>query len=129
MNAATSTPAGNAEVNAGINAEILAELAHALHDWFGWAHVSGDGGPPGNSAVLRQRMADLLIEHRVASAVVDEARQAPPADALDMERLSRRRVARCLDLAIDVIGCSRGALAVAWMRDELTRMRQESGQG
>ena len=109
------------------DAALLAQLAEALQDLFAWAKVRDDGArAAGGSPVLRQRMADLLIEHRVASAVLDEARDTPRAEAEDddQRRLVRRCVVRCLRLATDVVGQARGEPAVAWMRDELVARRQ-----
>ena len=110
------------------DAELLARLADALQDWFAWAQLGSDGGPaPGGSAVLRQRMADLLIEHRVASAVLDEARDVPTAEGDGKLHLVRHCVVRCLRLAAEAIGGSRGEPAVAWMRDELAVRRDGAG--
>jgi hypothetical protein len=112
-------------------AEVLARLEVTMARWWAWAkaragELAGDGG-----AVLRQRMADVLIEQLVATAVLAEAREhradgetAHDGDgSAEAVALLRHRVRRCLRMAAEAIGESRGetdaALELEWMRREL----------
>jgi len=116
-------------------AEVLARLEVTMARWWAWAkaragELAGDGG-----AVLRQRMADVLIEQLVATAVLAEAREHRAGSAsrdgdgngdisAEAVALLRHRVRRCLRMAAEAIGESRGetdaALELEWMRRELT---------
>lgn len=132
-------------------AEVLAKLEASLTDWWAWAQrraeaLAGDAG-----ALLRQRMADVLIEQLVATAVLTEARdprqaagvagearaaRAATAAARDegegearaqsglreAAALLRQRVRRCLQLAIEALAESRGEDEAA---GELAWMRRE----
>lgn len=111
-------------------AEVLARLEASLTDWWAWAkqhggELAGDAG-----AVLRQRMADVLIEQLVATAVLAEARERRQGDgAVEAVALLRHRVRRCLQLASEALADSRGeeeaAGELAWMRRELAARRAQ----
>jgi hypothetical protein len=123
--------AGNGASALAREAEVLARLEVTMARWWAWAkgrtgELTSEGG-----AVLRQRMADVLIEQLVATAVLAEAREhrADGGDAHDGDgvaeavALLRHRVRRCLRMAAEAIGESRGesdaALELEWMRREL----------
>lgn len=119
-------------------AEVLARLEASLTDWWAWAkqhggELAGDAG-----AVLRQRMADVLIEQLVATAVLAEARERSQAEgavegagegAIEAVALLRHRVRRCLQLASEALAEVRGeaeaAGELAWMRRELAARRPQ----
>lgn len=111
-------------------AEVLARLEASLTDWWAWAkehggELAGDAG-----AVLRQRMADVLIEQLVATAVLAEARERRQGEgAVEAVALLRHRVRRCLQLASEALADSRGEAEAAgelgWMRRELAARRAQ----
>lgn len=127
-------------------AEVLARLEASLTDWWAWAkqhggELAGDAG-----AVLRQRMADVLIEQLVATAVLAEARERSQVEgagegagegavdgagegAIEAVALLRHRVRRCLQLASEALAEVRGeaeaAGELAWMRRELAARRPQ----
>jgi alkylation response protein AidB-like acyl-CoA dehydrogenase len=106
--------------------EVLARLDAAMASWWAWAKEEEHAGAAaGRCAVLRQRMADVLIEHTVAVAVLAEAKAGVGTGGQEQARLLRDRVGRCLRLAEEEIGRSRGTGEVAWMRQELEARRQE----
>lgn len=113
--------------------EVLARLDAALVSWCGWAKAGERGrAPAGRSMVLRRRMANVLIEHAVAMAVLQEAKADAAAGELDdggrgdeRAELVLQRVERCLRLAAEEIGASRGEGEAAWMREELAARGSE----
>lgn len=122
-------------------AAVLARLDEAMASWCAWAKAGGggeaggvgaSGEAPRTCAVLRQRMADLLIEQTVAAAVLAEARDEKmraAAEARDEDamgvclQLLQHQVQRCLTMAAQALGETRGEAEVRWMRDELARRR------
>lgn len=118
-------------------AEVLARLEASLTEWWSWAKVQTSALASDDSALLRQRMADVLIEQLVATAVLAEARdhreeggeERDREGALEAVALLRHRVRRCLQLAIEAIADSRGeaeaAGELAWMRSELSARRAQ----
>lgn len=102
--------------------EVLARLEAEMTSWWAWAK---EGSAAGRDAVLRQRMADVLIAHTVAVAVLAETKEGMGTGGAEQAQLLRDRVQRCLRLAEEAIGSSRGSDEVAWMREELEARRQE----
>lgn len=106
--------------------DVLARLEVTMVRWWAWAKGEGARGPAaGRDAVLRQRMADLLIEHTVAVAVLAETKEGLGTGGAEQLQLLRDRVLRCLRIAEEEVGRSRGAAEVAWVREELEARRQE----
>lgn len=108
-------------------AAVLVLLDEALASWCAWG--KGGAAAGGGGAVLRQRMADLLIEGRVAKAALHAARAAEGVDegggaGPEALRVLQDQVRRCLRLAAQEIGESRGEDRVRWMREELFRRGQ-----
>lgn len=142
-------PATAGEAALEREAAVLVLLEEALASWCAWGKregaAAGDGG-----AVLRQRMADLLIELMVAKEALAEARDAASAareeggrgggeeeasaprsdgaSAAAALRCARHQVRRCLRLAAQEIGEARGEDRVRWMREELFRRGPEGAE-